>query len=166
MTVLVDRSRPRIKRGNCNGHISTARYERLRRLESVVRVRQSSKPARDINSDSEILEPPYIDGVAGDGAVHISLEDLVIWDRFWVGNDLVSDEYLRETTTGADLTNGRTPPYGFGWLVSDDRVGHSGTWLGARAVLVRMDPGLTVAVLSNRSGEVDSIADSIITVMS
>ena len=58
------------------------------------------------------------------------------------------------------------PPYGFGWLVSDDRVEHSGTWLGARAVLVRIDPGLTVAVLSNRSGEVDSIADSIITVMS
>ena len=39
-------------------------------------------------------EPSFLDGVAGDGAVFCSVEDFLIWDKFWYSNDLISQENL------------------------------------------------------------------------
>lgn len=122
--------------------------------------------AKDLTKKGEVLDPSYLDGVAGDGAVHTSLADLVTWDRFWSANDLVSDALLAEATSGVALTGGGTADYGFGWVVEDGKVWHNGSWLGARTMFLRTADGLTVAVLSNSSNSgVEIMAHSIVKTM-
>ena len=122
--------------------------------------------ARDLSRKREILEPSYVDGVAGDGAVHTSLLDLVTWDRFWSGNDLISDDLLAQATSATVLTTGETSDYGFGWVLEPDQVWHNGSWLGARTILLRRTDGLTVAVISNGSDRTaEMMASSIVRTM-
>ncbi|WP_299457192.1 serine hydrolase [uncultured Microscilla sp.] len=82
--------------------------------------------------------PSFLDGVAGDGAVFSSVEDFVIWDKFWYGNSLISPQNLKEAFKPVKLNNGKISKYGFGWqLESNTRVSHTGSWLGARTAIVR-----------------------------
>ena len=80
------------------------------------------------------LEPTFIDGVAGDGAVFSSLHDFLIWDQFWYGNDLIRQENLVEAFKIPTLSSGEQSDYGFGWGIKDDIVWHNGAWLGARTL--------------------------------
>lgn len=122
--------------------------------------------AKDMTRKGEILEPTFVDGVAGDGAVHMSLEDLVAWDRFWSGNDLISGALLTEATSPTTLTSGETSSYGFGWMVEPNEVWHNGSWLGARTILIRRGDGLTVGVISNGSDRaIEILARSIVRTM-
>lgn len=66
------------------------------------------------------LKPSFIDGVAGDGAVFSSANDMLIWDRFWYQNDLISEAILKEAFKKPELLNGMKSDYGFGWLLTEN----------------------------------------------
>ena len=87
---------------------------------------------------AEALIPNFIDGVAGDGGIFSSVEDFLIWDKFWYSNSLISATNLEEAFKQPILNNGEVSNYGFGWVIVDEDVMiHSGSWLGARTLIVR-----------------------------
>ena len=105
----------------------------------------------------------------GDGAVHTTVEDLLLWDRNFyeprVGGKHLLDELHRVGT----LTSGRTLTYASGLSVDEHRglrrVRHGGAWAGYRADLLRFpDQRLSVACLcnlatANPSRLADQVAD-------
>ena len=92
----------------------------------------------------------FIDGVAGDGAVFCSSQDLVKWDQFWYQNSLVSPDLLDQALQPVPLNNGKTSDYGFGWIIGDNWIWHNGGWLGARTYIGRNPTQkLTFVLLDN-----------------
>jgi len=100
------------------------------------------------------LESTFIDGVAGDGAVFSSSQDMLIWDAFWDKNSLLSPSNLAEAFKKPTLNNGKLSDYGFGWLVTDNGMWHNGSWLGARTIIVRNTKKKTCMVLIDNSSNV------------
>lgn len=100
------------------------------------------------------MPPTFIDGVAGDGAVFSSIQDFLIWDKFWYENDLLSEENLAEAFVKPTLNNGKTSDYGFGWIVAGELVWHNGAWLGANTVIMRNVAGKTSLVLLDNSSNI------------
>ncbi|MEM1249866.1 MAG: serine hydrolase domain-containing protein [Acidobacteriota bacterium] len=104
------------------------------------------------------LDPTWIDGVAGDGAVHTSLRDLLRWDAFWRQDDdsprILSPELLAAAQEPPTLTDGSSSTYAFGLEVLEDRIEHSGGWLGARTYFARYPAdGTCIAILDNSASE-------------
>ncbi len=98
------------------------------------------------------IEPTFIDGVAGDGAVFSSARDMLIWDQFWYENDLISAENLKEAFIKPQLNNGKVSNYGFGWMITDYGTWHNGAWLGANTIIIRnTDKKTCLVVLDNSS---------------
>ncbi len=98
------------------------------------------------------IDPTYIDGVAGDGAVFSSLNDFVIWDKFWYQNNLISNENLKNAFQKPTLNNGEKSNYGFGWvIVNDDVAMHNGAWLASNTYSVRNIKKKTSFVLLDNS---------------
>lgn len=114
-----------------------------------------------IDGDRTPVRTTWIDGVSGDGAVFCSLHDLVIWDRFWDGNPLVSDDLLEQAFERPKLNDGTSSDYGFGWVVEGKRHWHNGAWLAANTYIVRYpESHCCLVVLDNSSNEIwfDEIA--------
>jgi len=109
------------------------------------------------------IEPTYIDGVAGDGAVFTSIKDLEIWDDFWYGKRLLNQASLKEAFTKNTLNNGRLSPYGFGWILTENGMWHNGGWMGARSMLIRnVKQKKCIAIIDNCSNiYFDKILDEI-----
>ena len=104
--------------------------------------------------DRQPLQMTWIDGVAGDGAVFCSLKDFLIWDEFWNGNSLISDELLAEALMRPTLNEGESSDYGFGWVISGrsrGRFWHNGRWLGAATFIMRDDQSKTCLVVLDNS---------------
>lgn len=96
--------------------------------------------------------PDFVDGVAGDGAVFSSVNDFLIWDKFWYENDFLSESNLAEAFKKPQLNNGKSSDYGFGWLTTDNGALHDGSWLAARTYYSRNTKNRTsVVVLDNSS---------------
>jgi CubicO group peptidase (beta-lactamase class C family) len=110
------------------------------------------------------VEAPWIDGVAGDGAVFCSLHDFVIWDQFWYGSPLVSDPLLRQAFRRPKLNDGTKSDYGFGWVVARKGHWHNGSWLGANTFISRYpESRCCLVVLDNSSNpRVDKIASHLV----
>lgn len=83
------------------------------------------------------MKPDLVDGVAGDGAVFSSIEDMIKWDQFWYENELISETTMLEAFKKPLLNDGSYSNYGFGWGIKKDGVAHNGSWLGARTIIVR-----------------------------
>ncbi|MEM1447659.1 MAG: serine hydrolase domain-containing protein [Planctomycetota bacterium] len=83
------------------------------------------------------LDPMWFDGVSGDGGVFASLEDLLVWERFWREPELLPAELVEECFRGPTLANGETSDYGFGWALDFMGPWHNGAWLGARTFVAR-----------------------------
>lgn len=116
-----------------------------------------------VNDERKPMEITWLDGVAGDGAVLCSLNDFIIWDRFWYGNPIVSDNLLQEALKSPELNDGSKSDYGFGWIIEDDRQWHDGSWLGSNTYIARY-PGSRscIVVLDNSSNpRVDDIVRQI-----
>lgn len=127
---------------------------------------RSSNQAGEFEQSGETRSPvdnPWIDGVAGDGAVFCSLHDFVIWDRFWEGNSLVSPELLRQALQPPRLNDGTQSDYGFGWMVEQDRHWHNGAWLGANTYIVRFPKSRCCLVVVDNSSNIrlDAIASRV-----
>lgn len=133
------------------------------RVWNLVSADRSPNQAADfdqVDDDRTPLESPWIDGVAGDGAVFCSLHDFVIWDQFWNGNSLISDELLHQAIERPELNGGAESDYGFGWVVEPKRHWHNGAWLGANTYIVRYpESKCCLVVLDNSSNiRLDAVA--------
>jgi CubicO group peptidase (beta-lactamase class C family) len=84
------------------------------------------------------LPPGVFDGISGDGGIFCSLNDFIIWNEFWDGNDLLSNETIAEAFKVSNFNNGKENTYAFGWNVTDNGgAWHNGSWLGARTLIAR-----------------------------
>lgn len=102
---------------------------------------------------------PYLDMTipfAG-GALGSTLTDLVRWDAALEQGQVLSKQMLKRMYTPAQLADGTTTEYGFGWGVGDYRghrvVYHQGEINGFITFLARfLDDAVTVVLLSNANG--------------
>lgn len=118
---------------------------------------------QNFNGLTKELSPSFIDGVAGDGAVFSSVSDMLRWDQFWYGNDLLSEETLQEAWVQPQLSTGKNSDYGFGWVITQDGMWHNGAWLGANTLIVRNTDTRTCMVLLDNSSNLffDQISEEL-----
>jgi CubicO group peptidase (beta-lactamase class C family) len=93
----------------------------------------------------------------GDGAVHTTVEDLLLWDRNFYSGQVGGPAVLAEMIRPGVLNDGTVLDYASGLMVGSYRglrtVSHGGSWGGYRAELLRF-PGerVSVACLCNVAG--------------
>ncbi|MBA66190.1 MAG: hypothetical protein CMG55_10365 [Candidatus Marinimicrobia bacterium] len=111
----------------------------------------------------------WMDGIAGDGAVFVSIEDFLKWDIALTNNSLVSDSTFQDAVTPFITTNGDTSFYGFGWALSDDdySIDHAGGWVGALTYIYRNPENGVLFVLLDSSTNKDfkKIRESILEIL-
>lgn len=95
-----------------------------------------------------------------DGSLYFSLRDLAAWERALEGRSFMSAKSFTDWWTAVRLTNGSRYPYGFGWVLSEQRgepvLRHSGAWQGFEAAIVRYpEQQLAVMILAN-AAQVDA----------
>ncbi len=112
------------------------------------------------------LKPSFVDGVAGDGGIFSSINDMVIWDKFWYSNELISPNNLRQAFEKPKLKDGKLSNYGFGWIINKDMVWHNGQWLGANTVIMRNIKNKNCLVILDNSSNVffDKIIEELNTI--
>jgi CubicO group peptidase (beta-lactamase class C family) len=133
------------------------------RVWNLLSANRSPNQASDfdqVDEDRTPVETPWIDGVAGDGAVFCSLHDFVIWDHFWDGNSLISNELLRQAFNPPKLNDGTKSDYGFGWIIGRKRYWHNGAWLGANTYIGRYPKSKCCLVVLDNSSNIrlDAVA--------
>jgi CubicO group peptidase (beta-lactamase class C family) len=89
-----------------------------------------------------------------DGALYLSLEDMIAWARGVRAGRVLSADSWRTVHERVQLKSGNRYPYGFGWSIDSvggqPYIGHGGAWQGFRAHIDRyLGDDLTVIVLAN-----------------
>jgi CubicO group peptidase (beta-lactamase class C family) len=89
-----------------------------------------------------------------DGALYVSINDMVAWDRALQRRSILKEAELGEAWKPASLNDGSTRPYGLGWALAEENgnriVEHSGHWQGFSSHILRYpDRGVSVILLSN-----------------
>ncbi len=89
-----------------------------------------------------------------DGALYLTVLDLCRWDAALYESGLLSAASLAAWVSPAPLAGGGSHPYGFGWVLSEQRgrplFEHGGGWQGFRAHIARyVEHQRTVVVLTN-----------------
>jgi CubicO group peptidase (beta-lactamase class C family) len=92
-----------------------------------------------------------------DGSIYLTVRDLVRWDVWLDGESSLKPASRQAWWTPAKLNDGKTHPYGMGWLLAPVNgrkcYSHGGAWQGFTSHVARfVDDRLTVIVLTNRSG--------------
>ena len=103
----------------------------------------------------------------GDGALYLSLNDMVAWDAGVRGRRILSAASWDTVLSPGRLNDGSPHGYGFGWRI-DSRGGqpryhHGGSWQGFKTHYSRFARGdLSVIVLANlRQANPERIADAV-----
>ena len=105
--------------------------------------------------------------VLGDGGIYSSVDDLSRWYQSLSDHPLVATALFQEVFTPAQLDDGSTTKYGFGWFLEPYKNipthYHTGSTMGFRNAVLRIPTQrLTVVVLTNRNeGEPIQIARAI-----
>jgi len=89
-----------------------------------------------------------------DGSLYLTVLDLAQWARGLNHARVPDSTGLRASWTPVRLNDGGTYPYGFGWMVADQRgrlrIGHTGAWQGFRTSIQRYPEfDLTVIAMAN-----------------
>lgn len=98
----------------------------------------------------------YFDGVAGDGNLYSSVEDLFNWELQLNRTKLIKPSTLKQAFTPVVLKDGSTYPYGFGWFLDtkNDLYWHTGGYGGFLNIIMRdTRNNRTLVVLSSSSNE-------------
>lgn len=109
------------------------------------------------------VEPVWMDGVAGDGAVFTCGADLPKWEAFWRGNGFINDGLLAEAFAEVTTAQGDTTGYGFGWDLGEGVQFHTGGWLSASTYILRVPSERVMAVAYSNAGE-DAMNDIILAI--
>ncbi|HIC37171.1 MAG TPA: class C beta-lactamase-related serine hydrolase, partial [Candidatus Marinimicrobia bacterium] len=103
-------------------------------------------------NNKKLNDYTWLDGVAGDGAVFVSIEDFINWDRGLANRTLVSDSTFSEAISPYVTTKGDTSYYGFGWNLSKDGkdMDHTGGWVGALTyIYINPESGMLFVLLDS-----------------
>lgn len=89
-----------------------------------------------------------------DGALYLTVYDMVKWDAALGGDKLLKKASLEQSWTPVKLNDGKTHPYGFGWMFGEVNgkriIEHGGAWQGFKAMISRYpDDKLSVIVFAN-----------------
>ncbi|HKI01656.1 MAG TPA: serine hydrolase [Thermoanaerobaculia bacterium] len=89
-----------------------------------------------------------------DGALYLTVLDMAKWDAALYSEKLLKRASLDLMWAPVKLNDGKTEPYGFGWMVGERRghrvIQHGGEWQGFSTHIARfVDKKLTVIVLTN-----------------
>jgi len=89
-----------------------------------------------------------------DGSLYLTLYDMAKWDAALYGEKLLKQASLAQSWTPVKLNNGKTYPYGFGWMLHAAQgqrlIEHGGSWQGFKSHILRyVDDKVTVIVLAN-----------------
>ena len=107
-----------------------------------------------------------MDGVAGDGAVFICIEDFIKWDRSLANYTIVSNTTFQEAVTPFVTSTGDTSYYNFGCSLSENSsdMDHAGEWVGAITHIYRnLDNGLLFVLFDSTTNQrMDKIRKSIL----
>lgn len=123
----------------------------------------------------EIIHAPMVDmsHPYGGGSIYSSVDDLAKWDEALYTNKLISKSSLEQCFTPVVLNNGKTAPYGFGWMVQQflgrKEIHHGGRIYGFLSEGIWLPhEHLYVAVLSNiedpSSMPPKLVAESVVTI--
>tara|TARA_B100001142_G_scaffold122195_1_gene124070 strand:- start:83 stop:1261 length:1179 start_codon:yes stop_codon:yes gene_type:complete len=98
----------------------------------------------------------WMDGVAGDGAVFVSIEDFIKWDESLTNNTIISKSTFNESITPFITNNSDTSYYGFGWSLDnkDTSIDHTGSWVGAQTYIYKNpENGLLFVLLDSSTNK-------------
>ncbi len=89
-----------------------------------------------------------------DGSLYLTLYDMAKWDTALNGEKLLKKSSLDQIWTPVKLNNGKTYPYGFGWMLHEAGgrrlIEHGGSWQGFKSFIARyVDDKMTVIVFAN-----------------
>ena len=89
-----------------------------------------------------------------DGALYLSLQDYIAWDRGLRANALLKASSWAQIYEPVKLASGNTYPYGFGWGIEEIEgrkvYRHGGAWQGFETYIARYPrDDLTIVVLTN-----------------
>ncbi len=100
---------------------------------------------------------PYddLDNLYGSGSIYSTTADMALYDEALYTGKFVSQATLDQAFQPAELNDGNTEPYGFGWELEEwngeSYVAHSGAWLGFNSDYIRFPQRhFSVIVLLNR----------------
>jgi CubicO group peptidase (beta-lactamase class C family) len=96
-----------------------------------------------------------LDNLVGSGSIYTTAGDMALYDEALYGDKLVSQPTLQDAFQPAQLKNGNSEPYGFGWELEEwngeSYSAHSGAWLGFQSDYVRFpERHFSVIVMLNR----------------
>ena len=110
------------------------------------------------------VEPMWVDGVAGDGAVFTCGADLIKWERFWwQGNPRINDELLKAAFANPTTADGQITDYGLGWDLGEGVQFHTGGWLAASTYIIRIPSERVMAVAYSNAGD-DAMEDIVLAI--
>lgn len=89
-----------------------------------------------------------------DGALYLSALDMAKWEAALNGGKLLQKAGFEAMWTPVKLNDGKTHPYGFGWMLADANgkrvIEHGGAWQGFKAMITRFpEDRLAVIVFAN-----------------
>ncbi|HEX8077547.1 MAG TPA: serine hydrolase domain-containing protein [Chthoniobacterales bacterium] len=93
-----------------------------------------------------------------DGSLYLTVEDMAKWDEALENQKLISPAGFKQMWTPVKLNDGSEAPYGFGWSLGKNALGHplmdhGGAWQGFATYIGRHpDEHLSVVVFCNRAG--------------
>lgn len=101
----------------------------------------------------KLTERNWIDGVAGDGSVFTTAEDMVRWEQAWRGMspNVISDSMRIKAVAVPELRKEPSVAYGLGWVVQDKVTWHDGQWLSNNSVYVRANNGVSLFMVDGSS---------------
>ncbi|ULQ52360.1 serine hydrolase [Flavihumibacter fluvii] len=109
---------------------------------------------RNLNGRKMVDDLGYLDGVAGDGNLYSSVEDLLKWEQQLYKSKLIKPATIQEAFKPVKLKNDSTYPYGFGWAIDkeNEQFHHTGGWGGFLNLICRdVKNNRTLIVLSSSS---------------
>ena len=109
--------------------------------------------ARGYVDNDRLLDEPKWTALRPGGAFLSTVVDLAKWDAALYTDKVLTDTSRRQMWTAVTLNDGKTYPYGFGWMLGDRNghryVQHAGGMPGTRANLSRFENGLTIILFMN-----------------
>ena len=105
-----------------------------------------------VDNDELRDEPTWV-ALRPSGAFLSTVMDLAKWDAMLYTDKVLTEATRRQMWTPVTLNDGKSYPYGFGWVLGSRNgvkyVQHSGGMPGTRANLSRFENGLTIIMLMN-----------------
>lgn len=89
-----------------------------------------------------------------DGSLYLTVYDVAKWDAALYGETLLKRASLEQIWSPVKLNNGKTYPYGFGWMLHTANgrrlIEHGGSWQGFKSCISRyVDDKLTIVLFAN-----------------